>query len=109
MAFKSSGQISFSELATQFDGLDNPFRLSSYYREGTKEKISETVPTSGQISFRNFYGVKTEKIDMMILGGAGAGGGGNGAGKGGGGAGGMRFSNNFTVRLGGESVLLGCI
>ena len=48
MALQSSGQISLSNIATEFGG-SAPHALSEYYG-------SDTVPSSGQISFSNFYG-----------------------------------------------------
>ena len=48
MALQSSGQIKLSEIAAEFGG-SAPHSLSEYYG-------SDTVPSSGQISFSNFYG-----------------------------------------------------
>ena len=48
MALQSSGQIKLSEIAAEFGG-SAPHALSEYYG-------SDTVPSSGQISFSNFYG-----------------------------------------------------
>ena len=49
MGFKSSGSVSFSEIATYFGGT-TPHSLSEYYG------IATGVPTSGAISVNNFYG-----------------------------------------------------
>jgi len=51
MALQSSGQISLSNIASEFGG-SAPHALSEYYG-------SDTVPSSGQISFSNFYGTSS--------------------------------------------------
>jgi len=48
MALQSSGQISLSDIATEFGG-SAPHSLSEYYG-------SDTVPASGEISIGDFYG-----------------------------------------------------
>ena len=48
MALQNSGAISLSQIQTEFGG-SNPISLNEYYGAGT-------LPTSGAISFFNFYG-----------------------------------------------------
>ena len=58
MALQSSGAISLLQIQTEFTGAA-PISLSEYYRSGSY--VSNTtpnanIPTSGAISFSNFYG-----------------------------------------------------
>lgn len=56
MAIKSSGQLSFSEIVAEFADT-TPYSMSEFYRGGGKVPTNNTnVPTSGAISFSNFYG-----------------------------------------------------
>jgi len=58
MALPSSGAISLSAIASEF-GDSTPNSISEFYRGGSLVPNSSTnsnVPTSGQISFNQFYG-----------------------------------------------------
>lgn len=66
MTLQSSGAISLSQIQAEFGG-SNPISISEYYRggsyvpanyyfKGQAYPVNETVPTSGTISFSNFYG-----------------------------------------------------
>jgi hypothetical protein len=56
MALPSSGPLSLTNIQTEFGG-SNPISLSEYYRGGSYVTTNNTnVPTSGVISFSNFYG-----------------------------------------------------
>lgn len=62
MAIPSSGAISLSTIQTEFGG-SNPISLSEYYAGGSYVPAGTTgtngaVPSSGQISFSNFYGTQ---------------------------------------------------
>jgi hypothetical protein len=58
MVLPSSGAISLNDIQVEFGGA-NPISISEYYRGGG---IVDTgagtagIPSSGQISFSNFYG-----------------------------------------------------
>jgi hypothetical protein len=55
MAIKSSGQLSFTEIVAEFSDTA-PHSMSEFYRGGVKVPTNNTnVPTSGAISFSNFY------------------------------------------------------
>jgi hypothetical protein len=55
MAIKSSGQLSFTEIVAEFADTA-PHSMSEFYRGGVKVPTNNTnVPTSGAISFSNFY------------------------------------------------------
>jgi hypothetical protein len=57
MAIKSSGTLSFSEIAAEF-GAGQPHSLSQFYRGGSivaDISVNTNVPTSGVIRFSNFY------------------------------------------------------
>ena len=57
MTLQASGAISLSEIQTEFTG-SNPISLSEYYRSGSyvpNVGQNSNIPTSGQISFSNFY------------------------------------------------------
>ena len=58
MALQSSGQISLSNIATEFGG-SAPHALSEYYG-------SDTVTSSGQIAFSNFYGTSNITYNATI-------------------------------------------
>ena len=56
MALPGSGTLTFAQIATEFSG-SQPNSLSDYYRGGSLVGAGNTnVPTSGVISFSNFYG-----------------------------------------------------
>lgn len=61
MALQSTGTISLNDLQTAYGGV-NPIGLNEYYRGGglvaNGTGLSTTIPTSGAISFSNFYGQK---------------------------------------------------
>lgn len=60
MAIANSGAISLSTIQTEFGG-SNPISINEYYAGGTyvpsgTSGVNGAVPTSGQISFSQFYG-----------------------------------------------------
>ena len=58
MTLQSSGAISLSNIASEFGG-STPHSLSEYYRGGglvPNHSNTNSIPTSGQISFSQFYG-----------------------------------------------------
>tara|TARA_E500000178_G_scaffold353969_1_gene421420 strand:- start:16 stop:600 length:585 start_codon:yes stop_codon:yes gene_type:complete len=58
MTLQSSGAISLSNIAGEFGG-STPHSLSEYYRGGglvPNHSNTNSIPTSGQISFSQFYG-----------------------------------------------------
>ena len=61
MTLPSSGEISLSAIQTEFGGA-NPIGLSEYYRGGSiipaTTSLNTTIPTSGVITFSNFYGTR---------------------------------------------------
>ena len=62
MALPSSGAISLNDIQTEFGG-SNPISLNEYYAGGSYVPAGTTgtngaVPSSGQISFSNFYGTQ---------------------------------------------------
>lgn len=58
MALQSSGQISLGDIATEF-GDSAPHSISEFYRNGSLVGSNNTsVPTSGEISFDDFYGAE---------------------------------------------------
>ena len=58
MALQSSGQIGAGDIRTEFNQ-SGEVSLSDYYRGGALVNNTETsVPTSGEISFTDFYGVE---------------------------------------------------
>lgn len=64
MALQASGAISFSEIQTEFSG-SNPISLSSFYRGGNVTNNNTNVPTSGAISFSNFYSALVNTITYV--------------------------------------------
>jgi hypothetical protein len=83
MAIPSSGAISLSTIQTEFGG-SNPISLSEYYAGGAYVPAGTTgtygaVPSSGEISIRNFYGTtaftavfnNAQNIDLSDRGGSG--------------------------------------
>ena len=63
MAVKSSGSLSITtDIVGEFGG-QAPHSLSEYYRNGGEVPSNNTsVPTSGEISFSNFYGAVDELV-----------------------------------------------
>ena len=56
MALPDSGVLSLDDIQTEFGGT-NPISMSEYYRGGSFVTDNNTsVPTSGEISFSDFYG-----------------------------------------------------
>ena len=56
MTLPSSGALSLNQIAGEFGG-STPHSLSEYYRNGGLVPSNNTnIPTSGSISFSNFYG-----------------------------------------------------
>lgn len=67
MAVTSSGQISLSDIASEF-GDTAPYQMSEYYRGGglvPNAPDNSGVPTSGQIGIGNFYGA-TNRIAVPL-------------------------------------------
>ena len=65
MAIKSSGSLSMTEIVAEFGG-SVPHSLSEYYRNGGAVPGNNTnVPTSGTISFQNFYDAVNE-IQIVV-------------------------------------------
>lgn len=57
MPLQSSGQITLQEIRDEF-GQTGEVTVSDYYRNGSLVDFDQTsVPTSGEISFSDFYGV----------------------------------------------------
>ena len=84
MALQSSGSISLNDIAGEFGG-STPHSLSEYY------SAASGVPSSGTISFDDFYGTSaTITVDYLVVGGGGGGGGSFAARRPGGGAGARR-------------------
>ena len=57
MALPSTGAITLNAIQTEFGGV-NPIGINEYYRGGTYVPditANAAIPTSGQISFSNFY------------------------------------------------------
>ena len=64
MPIRSSGQISFSEIQTEFTGT-NPISLSEYYRLGAyvpSLPVNSNLPTAGAIKLSNFYGTSQANV-----------------------------------------------
>lgn len=60
MAIKSSGQLSFTEIVAEFPDT-TPHSMSEFYRGAGKVGDNNlNIPTSGTISFSNFYGASAE-------------------------------------------------
>jgi hypothetical protein len=64
MPIPASGQLSLTIIKTEFAPSDpNPLNLSSYYRGGayvTNVSTTQTIPTSGQIAYSNFYNTSAQ-------------------------------------------------
>lgn len=68
MAIANSGAISLSTIQTEFGGA-NPISINEYYAGGTyvpsgTSGVNGAVPTSGQISFSQFYGTSDVVINL---------------------------------------------
>lgn len=119
MTIKSTGSLSFTDIATEYDAANaKPFKLSQFYRGAGKVPIGTTnVPSSGLIKFSHFYGQSNAIALSFVLTGAGAGGGGGGhsdddaplyGGGGGGGGAGSTVTGNFSIQFGSTlSVIVG--
>ena len=62
MALQSSGAISLSDIASEF-GDSTPNSINEFYRGGSlvpNAAINNSVPTSGAISFDDFYGASDQ-------------------------------------------------
>ena len=60
MAIKGSGPLSFTDITAEFSDTP-PHSLSEFYRGGGKvPSVNTNVPTSGTISFANFYNAVNE-------------------------------------------------
>lgn len=59
MTLQSSGAISASQIQTELGGA-NPISLSEYYSGGAYTPAGAGPPSSGTISFSNFYGVSAQ-------------------------------------------------
>jgi hypothetical protein len=65
MPVKSSGQLSFSEIVAEFSDTA-PHSMSEFYRGGGKIPTNNTnIPTSGAISFSNFYNA-VNRVSIVI-------------------------------------------
>ena len=63
MALPPSGQLSLSQIQTEFGG-SNPIGMSEYYRNGLyvpDTYANSNIPTGGQISVSNFYGGSSQQ------------------------------------------------
>lgn len=72
MALPSSGTITLDMIRNEFGG-SNPISLSQYYRGGGRvPDIAQNaaIPTSGAISFSNFYGATNAFYSNPLTGGA---------------------------------------
>ena len=63
MTLQSSGPISLANIQTEFGG-SNPISLNEYYAGGLyvpagTSGVNGAIPSSGQISFANFYGTSS--------------------------------------------------
>lgn len=62
MALQSSGSISASQIRTEFQG-SGTWRINAHYRAGARVPDSASnanIPTSGEISFSDFYGAANQ-------------------------------------------------
>lgn len=65
MAIKSSGQLAFTEIVAEFPDTA-PHSMSEFYRGGGKVPDANiNIPTSGAISFSNFYGA-TNRVTVEL-------------------------------------------
>lgn len=69
MPIKTSGQLAFTEIVAEFP--DNaPHSMNEFYRGGGKVPDSSSntnIPTSGAISFNNFYGTANRVIREITI------------------------------------------
>jgi hypothetical protein len=69
MTLQSTGSISLSEIQTEFGGT-NPTSISEYYRGGTyvsNINVNNNIPTSGAISFSDFYLGKSSAVNVNYI------------------------------------------
>ena len=67
MAIPSSGAISMTTLSGEFGGAA-PYSISQFYRGGGRvpnASVNNSIPTSGSISFSNFYGA-TNRVAINV-------------------------------------------
>lgn len=98
MALPSSGQISLSQIAAEFGGT-SPDSMSEYYGAGG-------APSSGALSFADFYGLSANPTYYIVSGGGSGGPANQGStppGAGGGGAGGNVIIGNDLQKNPGET------
>lgn len=78
MVLQSSGAISLSDIQTEFGGV-NPIGINEYYAGGTyvlagtvgyPGGVSTSIPSSGAISFSNFYGASALTVTFTPAGGS---------------------------------------
>jgi len=74
MAIPSSGALSLSTIQTEFGG-SNPISMSEYYANGAyvlagTSGTNGAVPSSGQISFSNFYGTEQSLAILSLTAGS---------------------------------------
>jgi len=65
MALQTSGAISLSNIAGEFGG-STPHSINEYYRGGSNvpnTTVNNSIPTSGQIQFDDFYGGASATAD----------------------------------------------
>ena len=65
MTLQSSGSISASQIRTEFQG-SGTWRINAHYRAGARvpDVVSNAnIPTSGEISFSDFYG-STNQVSL---------------------------------------------
>lgn len=66
MPIQSSGAVKFSEIQSEFGGV-NPISASEYYRSGLYVTSNNTgVPTSGAISISQFYGTSKSAAGAVV-------------------------------------------
>lgn len=111
MTIKSTGPLSFTDIATEYSAASaKPFKLSQFYRGAGKVPSGiMNIPASGLIKFSHFYGQSNllPVTFTLIGGGGGGGGGGHGddnlpryGGGGGGGGGANTATGTFNLQFG---------
>lgn len=69
MALQTSGAISLSNIQGEFGGSSSNIAISNYYRGGSNvpnTSANNSIPTSGQIQFDDFYGGTATSADNQI-------------------------------------------
>lgn len=69
MPLQSSGAISLLNIQGEFGGSSNNIAISNYYRGGSNvpnTTVNNSIPTSGQIQFDDFYGGTALSADNQI-------------------------------------------